>query len=161
MADTVPVAGVSGGGVIAAGELGGKTFLPGVYSVPALALQIATGTTATFDATGSPDPASASWIIKVGSSFTDLGIAATPTVIKLVGGALARNIWFVVQLDASMGIGTTWNGNILAGRAITMTNNSIVNGRMLAGGDSSLAPGAQAISLSGGAAPGTIITVPQ
>jgi type VI secretion system secreted protein VgrG len=139
------------------GQLGGpgpvgKIILPGVYEEGA-ALNFAAGDVATFDAQGD---ANAIFIIKIGSSFTDSGTLLLPTQIKLANGAQARNIWFVANASITIGSGTTWNGNILAGLTATINNGSTVNGRVLAG-----ASGAGAITLTGAASPSvTTITVP-
>jgi len=144
------------------GELGapgpaGKIITPGVYNEANLGF--AANSVATFDAL---NDANAVFIIKVGTvggagDFTDSGTLLLPTVIKLVNGAQARNIWFVVGRDITIGRGTTWNGNILAGRTATVKDGSTVNGRVLAG-----AAGAGAITLTGAGSPSrTTISVPQ
>lgn len=144
------------------GELGapgpaGKIIIPGVYNEANLGL--AAGFVATFDALNN---ANAIFIIKVGTiggagDFTDSGTLLLPTQIKLVNGAQAKNIWFVVGRDITIGSGTTWNGNILAGRTAVVNNGSTVVGRVLAG-----AAGAGAITLTGAASPSvTTISVPQ
>jgi hypothetical protein len=138
------------------GELGapgpaGKVLLPGVYHEAALGL--AAGNVVTFDA---QNTANAIFIIKVDSSFTDSGTLLLPTKVKLVNGALARNVWFVAGLDITIGSGTTWNGNILAGRTATVLDGSTVTGRVLAG-----ASGAGAFTITGAHSPSvTTITVP-
>lgn len=142
---------------VLAGELGGpgpvgKTLTPGVYHEAALGL--AAGNVATLDALGD---ANAIFIIKVDSSFTDSGTLLLPTEIKLANGAQARNVWFVTGSAITIGSGSIWNGNILAGGTATVNNGSTVNGRVLAG-----AAGAGAITLTGAATPSvTTITVPQ
>ena len=140
------------------GQLAGKTLLPGVYDEGALGL--AAGGTATFDAQNN---ANAVFIIKVGTvggigDFTDSGTLLLPSKIVLANQAQARNIWFVVGRDITIGHGTAWNGNILAGRDATVLDSSTVTGRVLGGG----APGgAGAIVLTGAASPSvTTITVP-
>lgn len=144
------------------GQLGapgpvGKIIVPGVYNEANLGF--AAGTVATFDGL---NDANAIFIIKVGTiggagDFTDSGTLLLPTQIKLVNGAQARNIWFVVGRDITIGRGTTWNGNILAGRTATVLDGSTVVGRVLAG-----AAGAGAITLTGAASPSvTTISVPQ
>jgi hypothetical protein len=136
---------------IAAGELGGKTYAPGVYSNANLGL--AAGSTATLDAN---NDANAVFIFKIDSDFVDSGTLLLPTEIKLVRGAQARNVWFVAGRDITLGSGTKWNGNILAGRDATVNDGSTVNGRVLAG-----ASGAGAIVLTGAASPSvTRISVP-
>jgi hypothetical protein len=125
--------------------------LPGIYHNATLALSA--GQTATLDAQGDVN---AVWVFQVDSSFVDSGTLLLPTQIILKNGAQARNIWFVVGLDLTIGSGTSWNGNILAGRTATINNGSTVIGRVLAG-----ATGAGAITLTGAASPSkTTITVP-
>lgn len=144
------------------GQLGapgpvGKIIIPGVYNEANLGF--AAGMIATFDAL---NDANAIFIIKVGTiggagDFVDSGTLLLPTQIKLVNGAQARNIWFVVGRDITIGSGTTWNGNILAGRTASIKDGSTVVGRVLAG-----AAGAGAITLTGAASPSrTTVSVPQ
>ena len=140
-------------GAIAADQLAGKTFIPGVYHNAALGLSA--GGVATLDA---QNDANAVFIFKVDSSLVDSGTLANKSRIDLVNGAQARNVWFVVGLDLTIGSGTTWNGNILAGRTATVNDGSTVNGRVLAG--ASVVTGA--VTLTGAASPSvTTITVPQ
>jgi hypothetical protein len=139
-------------GTVAADEMGGKIFIPGVYHNATLGLQ-ANGV-ATLDA---QNDANAIFVFQVDSSFVDSGTLLLPTRIVLVNGAQARNVWFVTGLDITIGSGTSWNGNILAGRTAVIRNGSTVIGRVLAG-----ASGAGAITLTGAASPSrTTITVPQ
>ncbi|HSG90553.1 MAG TPA: Ig-like domain-containing protein [Pseudomonadales bacterium] len=138
------------------GELGGmapngKVLQPGVYHEAALGMSA--GSVTTFDALGDLN---ATFIIKVDSSFVDSGTLLQPTEIKLANGAQARNIFFVLGLDATIGSGTTWFGNLLAGRTVVINDGSAVLGRALAG-----ASGAGALTLTGAASPSTtIVTVP-
>ncbi len=147
---------------VLSGQLGGpgpvgKIIQPGVYNEANLGF--AAGQVATFDGLNN---ANAIFIIKVGTiggagDFTDSGTLLLPTQIKLVNGAQAKNIWFVVGRDITIGSGTTWNGNILAGRTAVVNNGSTVVGRVLAG-----AAGAGAITLTGAASPSvTTVSVPQ
>jgi predicted heme/steroid binding protein len=130
-------AGTLGGQLGAAPSAGpGKIILPGVYS-EAAALNFCAGCSATFSGTSTDV-----WIIKVGSSFTSSGTQLNPSKIYLTGGALAKNIWFIVQSDVVLGAGTIWSGNLLAGNSVTINAGSIVTGRMLAGADTSIATGA-------------------
>jgi hypothetical protein len=139
-------------GAIAGDDMDGKVFTPGVYHNAALAL--AAGGTATIDAQNDPN---AVFVFKVDSSFVDSGTLLQPTEIVLANGAQAKNIWFVTGLDITIGSGTTWFGNILAGRSATVLDGSTVVGRVLAG-----ASGAGAIVLTGAASPSvTTITVPE
>jgi Ice-binding-like/Bacterial Ig-like domain len=139
-------------GPVVNNELNGKILFPGVYHNDALGMAV--GGVATLDA---QNDANAVFIFKVDSSFTDSGTLLQPSRIDLINGAQARNVWFVTGLDVTIGSGTTWNGNILAGRTATINDGSTVNGRVLGG-----ASGAGAITLTGAASPSkTTITVPQ
>jgi len=138
------------------GQLGGvgpvgKTIVPGVYTENVL--NLATGWVATFDANDDPN---AVFIIRVTTSFSDSGILATPSEIKLARGAQAKNIWFVIGSAASIGTGTIWNGNILAGGTITISGGSTVTGRLLAG-----AAGAGAFTMTTTAPAAITINVPE
>ena len=147
-------------GTIAADELGGpgpagKVYIPGVYTNANLGF--AAGLVATMDAQNDPD---AVFIFQVGGvapagDFTDSGTTLLPNEIKLVNGAQAKNVWFVIGRDATIGHATKWNGNILSGRTVTVNDGSMVDGRVLAG-----ASGAGALSLVGAATTVTSITVP-
>ena len=138
------------------GEMGGlapagKVLQPGVYHEAALGMSA--GSVTTFDALGDLN---AIFIVKVDSSFVDSGTLLLPNEIKLANGAQARNIWFVLGLDMTIGSGTTWFGNLLAGRTVTINDGSTVIGRALAG-----ATGAGALTLTGAASPSvTTVTVP-
>jgi hypothetical protein len=89
--------------------------------------------------------------------LVDSGTLLLPTRIDLINSAQARNVWFVIGRDATIGSGTTWNGNILANRTVTVLDGSTVNGRVLGG-----AGGAGTISLTGAASPSvTTVDVPQ
>lgn len=127
-------------------------YLPGVYHNPTLGLQA--GGVATMNAN---NDANAVFIFQVDASFVDSGTLLLPTEIVLKNGAQARNIWFIVGSDITIGSGTTWYGNILAGGTATVNNGSTVVGRVLAG-----AAGAGAFTLVGAASPSvTTITVPE
>src|SRR5207245_5504982 len=126
-------------GPVVDNELNGKLLFPGVYHNAALGLAI--GGVARLDA---QNDGNAVFIFKVDSSFTDSGTTLQPSRIDLVNGAQARNVWFVVGLDLTIGSGTSWNGNILAGRTATIKDGSKVNGRVLRG-----ACGAGGITLTG------------
>jgi len=142
---------VSNQPAILADQMAGKTFHPGIYRNANLGL--AAGGVATLDA---QNDANAVFIFQVDSSFVDSGTALLKSRIDLVNGAQARNVWFVVGLDLTIGSGTIWNGNVLAGRTVTVNDGSAVLGRVLAG-----ASGAGALTLTGAASPSvTSVTVP-
>jgi hypothetical protein len=138
-------------GPVSGDELDLKTLTAGVYHNASLSL--AANGVLTLDA---QNDANAIFIFKVDSSFVDSGTVLLPSRIDLLNGAQAQNVWFITGLDITIGSGTTWNGNILAGRTATINDGSTVLGRVLAG-----ASGAGAVTFSGAASPSlTSITVP-
>lgn len=71
--------------------------------------------------------ANAVWVFQIGSSLT------TGANVSLANGAQAKNVFWVPTLDATIGVGTTFNGTILAGRDVTAVTGAKINGRILAG----------------------------
>ncbi|MDP3516474.1 MAG: Ig-like domain-containing protein [Pseudohongiella sp.] len=67
------------------------------------------------------------WVFQIGSSLT------TTANIVLVNGAQAKNIFWVPTQDATIGVGTTFFGNVIAGRDTTAQTGATVNGRILSG----------------------------
>jgi hypothetical protein len=137
-------------GLVAADELGGKSPLPGVWCNANLGLSA--NTVLTLDAAGDT---SAVWIFQVGTTFTSTGAGGGLTRIDLINGAQARNVWFVVGADATIGDSIIWKGNVLVGNTLTLNSGAQMLGRALAGADEAQPGGA--ISLLDGAR----ITVPQ
>ncbi|MEO5616240.1 MAG: ice-binding family protein [Candidatus Eisenbacteria bacterium] len=107
---------------IANSQLGGVTFYTGVYCWSGSA-QL-TGAV-TCDAQGDPN---AVFVFKIGSTLTTASAAS----VVLTGGALARNVYWVVGSSATIGIGTAMRGNILAQASITLTTGVNLSGRALA-----------------------------
>ena len=104
------------------GDIGGQTLLPGVYnSTSTLGI---TGTV-TLDAQGDPN---AVFIIQVGSALT----TATSSVVNLVDGAQACNVFWQVGSSATLGTNSTFQGTILAQTSITVTTGVSMFGRALA-----------------------------
>ena len=101
--------------------LGGKTLKPGVYCFNTRAAL----TTGILTLAG---PSSGVWVFQVGSGLT----TATAQVVMANGG-LACNVYWVLGTAGTIGTGTKFKGNILAGSAVnfTGTNSSLV-GRALA-----------------------------
>jgi len=105
-----------------AGEIGGQTLPPGVYTwggavtIPA---------DLTLDGQGD---ANAVWIFRTAGALT---IEAGKNVI-LSNGAQESNIFWVVAGDTGLGANAGFKGTILDAGAITMGSGAIVNGRALA-----------------------------
>ncbi len=67
------------------------------------------------------------WIFQIGSSLT------TTANVILGPGVLAKNVFWVPTLDATIGVGSTFEGTIISGRDVTAKTNAVINGRILAG----------------------------
>jgi hypothetical protein len=101
--------------------LGGKTLAPGVYCFNSTA-DLTSGTLML------AGPSSGVWVFRVGTAIT----TGTAHVV-MAGGASACNVYWVLGTAATIGTGTTFQGNILAGSAISFTGaNSRLVGRALA-----------------------------
>jgi len=74
--------------------------------------------------------ADAVWVFQIGSSLT----TTTPNGnVTLDGGAQAKNVFWVPTSDATIGVGTTFSGTIVAGRDTTGQTGAVINGRILTG----------------------------
>jgi len=67
------------------------------------------------------------WVFQIGSSLT------TGADVTLTGGANENNVFWVSTDDATVGVGTTFNGTIVSGRDVTANTGATINGRILAG----------------------------
>lgn len=103
------------------GNLALQNLAPGIYKSTS-SLSVGGGNlTLTGDA-------NAVWIFQIESTLT----TTAGGNIVLAGGALAKNVFWQVGTSATIGSGTTFNGNILALTSITVNTGAIVNGRVLA-----------------------------
>ena len=116
-------AGRSVGVVGIAGNLGGRTLVPGVYKSTS-SLEISSGDL-TLDAKGD---ANAVFIFEMASTLT----TTTGRKVILAGGAQAANIIWQVGSSATLGVSSVFKGNILAMASITVTTGASVEGRLLA-----------------------------
>ena len=103
-------------------DLGGLTLGPGVRNFSASA-QL-TGTL-TLDAGGD---SSARFDFQIGSTL----ITAAASSVILINGASADNIFWEVGSSATLGAGTSFEGNLLADQSITVGNGANLNGRAFA-----------------------------
>ena len=102
-------------------DLGGLTLTPGVYQATAFAI---TGTL-TLDAQGDPG---AVWIFQAGSTL----ITAVNSSVMVINGGQPCNVFWQVGSSATLGVGSTFVGTILALTSITANTNATVQGRLLA-----------------------------
>jgi hypothetical protein len=105
------------------GDIGGMTFLPGVYTSSS-----SLGITGTVTLNGNGNP-NAVFIFQIASTLTT---AATNSNVYLIAGAQASNVFWQVGSSATLGTYTQFNGTILAQASITLTTGAVLNGRALA-----------------------------
>jgi hypothetical protein len=78
------------------------------------------------DAGGNPN---AIWVFQIGSSLTT-NVAGN---MSLLGGAQAKNIFWVSTADVTVGVGLTFYGTIITGADATGKTGAVIHGRILAG----------------------------
>ena len=110
---------ISGGADLGALYLSG--IPPGTYTSGSTML---VSTPLKLDAGGD---ANAVWVFQIGSSLT------TSANVTLANGAQAKNVFWVPTSDATIGVGSTFEGTIVAGRDTTAVSGSTINGRILSG----------------------------
>ena len=116
-------------------DLGGTTLAEGVYCS-----MTSVGVTGTVTLTGN---ANSVFVIRAASTLTTAGN------VVMAGGALAKNVYWWVGSSATLGVGSAWQGNILALSSITLAGTVNLTGRALARNG--------AVSLNG---TGNVITLP-
>jgi Ice-binding-like len=109
--------------IVIAGNLGGKTLLPGLYT-STTSLEISTGDL-TLDGHGDPD---AIFVFQMTTTMT----TTAGRQVNLVGGAKAANIFWQVGSSATLGVMSVFQGTILAAQSVTLTTGATLNGRALA-----------------------------
>ena len=105
---------------LGAGDIGGKTLIPGLYNWTS-SLIIPTDVTIA----GGPNDV---WIFQVAGTLT----MASAVRITLSGGAQAKNIYWVVADAVTFGTTSHFEGNILGKTGINLQTGASINGRMLA-----------------------------
>ena len=105
-------------------DLGNLILVGGVYSASSKAPLSLTGNL-TLDGQGDPNSV---FVFQTDSTLT----TASGSVVSLIGGAQACNVFWQVGSSATLGTGSTFVGNILALTSITVTNGVTVQGRALA-----------------------------
>ena len=103
-----------------AGDLSGKTLVPGVYKYGS---SVIINSTLTLD--GSSNDV---WIFQIAGGLT----MASDIQITLTGGAVAKNIFWQVADTVAIGSGSHFEGTILAMTNISMGTSSSINGRLYA-----------------------------
>jgi Ice-binding-like len=103
-------------------DIGGATLVSGVYNAPS-----SLGITGMLTLDGGGD-SNAVWIFQTGSTL----ITASGSSVNLINGAQAGNIFWQVGSSATLGVGSDFEGSILAHDSITLTTNATMTGRALA-----------------------------
>ncbi|KAE9367061.1 hypothetical protein N431DRAFT_418166 [Stipitochalara longipes BDJ] len=107
-----------GGASVLTGDLGGMNLAPGTYSYSTSAA--ITGTL-TLAGTGSSTDA---WYFQIGTSL----ITAAGSSVVITGGGLACNVFWQVGSSATLGAGSTTQGNVLAAASVTLNTAAVLNG---------------------------------
>ncbi|MDP2006818.1 MAG: ice-binding family protein, partial [Rubrivivax sp.] len=100
----------------AAGQLGGLTLAPAVYTAAGGTFAI-TGGDLVLDAQGN---AGAVWVFQSASALT-VGLPATPRRVILINGAQAKNVWWQVGSAARIEVGSTMVGTLIAPAGVTVS----------------------------------------
>lgn len=104
------------------GAAGSDTYTPGVYYFTTTA-QL-TGTLTLNDG-GDPN---AIYIFKIGTSFN----SATGAKVKMTSGGYGKNVFWVMGSSATMGVGTSLAGNMVAHTSVSMASGAYSSGKILA-----------------------------
>lgn len=103
-------------------DLVGLFLNGGVYHSPA---SLALSGTLTLDGGGNPNSI---WIFQMGTTLT----TASGSIVDLIGGAQAANVFWQVGSSATLGTGSDFAGTLMANQSITATAGASVEGRILA-----------------------------
>lgn len=106
---------------LGAGDISGMTLVPGLYKWGTGVLITNVGVTLTG---GANDV----WIFQIGQDLT----VNNSAMIGLSGGALAKNIFWQVAGEATLGTAADFKGIILSQTLISLNTGAVMNGRALA-----------------------------
>ncbi|MEB0263787.1 ice-binding family protein, partial [Mucilaginibacter sp. 10I4] len=106
---------------LGAGDISGLTLPPGLYKWSTQLLITNTGVTLA----GGPND---TWVLQIAADL----IVNNTAIIHLKGGAQAKNIYWVVAGQATLGTAVDFSGNILSKNLISLNTGAKVTGRLLA-----------------------------
>jgi len=104
-----------------AGDISGRTLLPGLYKWSTGLLITGAGVTLS----GGPND---TWVLQVAQNLT----VSNSATITLIGGAQIKNITWVVNGQATLGTYCNFKGNILSQTLISCNTGAKVTGKLLA-----------------------------
>jgi type VI secretion system secreted protein VgrG len=104
-------------------NLAGLTLTPGVYKFSSAAAL--TSGVLTLNGLGQTAPL---FVFQIGSTLTTTGT----TSFSFINGATTGNTWFQVGTSATLGVGTSFGGTIIANASDTLNTGVTVNGRIFA-----------------------------
>ncbi|MDQ3244854.1 MAG: ice-binding family protein [bacterium] len=138
-----------------AGDLSGQNFIPGLYKWSTDVSILSSDVTLTGGANDI-------WIFQIAGNLNvaSAGSLAAGLKVKLLGGAQASNIFWQVggATGATLGTYSTFNGNILSAKAISIQTGAVLNGRGFAQTQISLDANAVTKPIdTNGNLPGTVI----
>ncbi|MDP2966952.1 MAG: ice-binding family protein [bacterium] len=112
-----------------AGEIGGLTLAPGVYTFTGDSINVLISTDLTLDGSSSDV-----WIFQIPGTLdiASKGNIESGIKVNLTGGAQASNVFWAVAEATTLGTYSTFNGNILAKANIAIQTGAVLNGRALA-----------------------------
>ncbi len=106
---------------IYAGDISGRILPPGLYKWGTGVLITNAGVTLN----GGPND---TWVFQIPQNLT----VNSSAIVHLTGGAQAKNIFWVVAGQATLGTNVNFSGNILSKTLISLNTGSIVTGKLLA-----------------------------
>jgi uncharacterized repeat protein (TIGR02543 family) len=106
---------------IYAGDISGRILPAGLYKWSTNVLITNAGVTLT----GGPND---TWVFQIAQDL----IVNNSAIITLLGGAQAKNVFWVVTKQANLGTNVDFSGNILSGTLISLNTGAKVTGKLLA-----------------------------
>ncbi|WP_299516329.1 ice-binding family protein [Mucilaginibacter sp.] len=106
---------------LGAGDISGLTLPPGLY-------KWGTGVLITNAGVTLSGGANDTWVFQIAQDLT----VNNSAIIHLIGGAQAKNIYWVVAGQATLGTNVDFSGNILSKNLISLNTGAKVTGRLLA-----------------------------
>ncbi len=103
-------------------DFGGLTLTPGVYHVDTSA---ASSGILTLDAQNDP---AAVFVIQIGTTL----VTSSSSSVLLINQADARNVYIETGTSVTLGSGSTFIGNLLAGASVTTVSGTNLTGRLMA-----------------------------